>query len=65
VKSFNADWKKAIDQMSQELMMSFVNFKNGQQILQVGLLTCCLQLVQPCEIAQYCELRTLLCVYKL
>lgn len=42
VRGFNADWKKAIELINQDVMRSFTNFKNGTQILQ-GALT---QLVQ-------------------
>uniref|UniRef100_A0A914WYF7 Vacuolar protein sorting-associated protein 52 homolog n=2 Tax=Plectus sambesii TaxID=2011161 RepID=A0A914WYF7_9BILA len=42
VRSFSADWKKSIDQINQEVMRSFSNFKNGTNILQ-GALT---QLIQ-------------------
>ncbi|XP_064616275.1 vacuolar protein sorting-associated protein 52 homolog [Liolophura sinensis] len=37
VRGFNNDWKKAIDQINQEIMRSFTNFKNGTQILQAAL----------------------------
>lgn len=42
VRAFNNDWKRAIDQINQDAMRSFTNFKNGTQILQ-GALT---QLIQ-------------------
>ncbi|XP_053380589.1 vacuolar protein sorting-associated protein 52 homolog isoform X2 [Mercenaria mercenaria] len=42
VKGFNADWKRALEYINQEVMRSFTNFKNGTQILQ-GALT---QLIQ-------------------
>ncbi|XP_014674937.1 PREDICTED: vacuolar protein sorting-associated protein 52 homolog isoform X2 [Priapulus caudatus] len=42
VRSFNSDWKKAIDDLNQQVMTSFTNFKNGTSILQ-GALT---QLIQ-------------------
>ncbi|WAR31449.1 VPS52-like protein [Mya arenaria] len=42
VRGFNADWKRALEYINQEVMRSFTNFKNGTQILQ-GALT---QLIQ-------------------
>ena len=37
MKGFNADWKKSIELINQDVMRSFTNFKNGTQILQVGI----------------------------
>jgi vacuolar protein sorting-associated protein 52 len=37
VKSFLNDWKKSLDLINQEIMRSFSNFKNGQNILQATL----------------------------
>lgn len=37
VRGFATSWKKAIDQISGEVMRSFDNFKNGTQILQAAL----------------------------
>ena len=37
VKGFNADWKKSIELINQDVMRSFTNFKNGTQILQVSI----------------------------
>lgn len=37
VRSFNSTWKKAIEDINQDIMRSFTNFKNGTNILQVAL----------------------------
>jgi len=36
VRGFAADWKKSIENINQEIMRSFSNFKNGTTILQVS-----------------------------
>ena len=38
VRGFASDWKRSIENINQEIMRSFSNFKNGTAILQVGLL---------------------------
>ena len=35
VRGFNADWKRALEIINQDVMRAFTNFKNGTQILQV------------------------------
>uniref|UniRef100_A0AC34GWI9 Vacuolar protein sorting-associated protein 52 homolog n=1 Tax=Panagrolaimus sp. ES5 TaxID=591445 RepID=A0AC34GWI9_9BILA len=35
VRSFGADWKRAIEAINHEILQSFTNFKNGTSILQV------------------------------
>ncbi|XP_067131774.1 vacuolar protein sorting-associated protein 52 homolog [Centruroides vittatus] len=37
IRSFNSGWKKAIDDINQDIMRSFTNFKNGTNILQATL----------------------------
>ena len=37
VRQFNADWKKAIEFLNQDVMRQFSNFKNGTHILQVAI----------------------------
>ncbi|RDD45399.1 Vacuolar protein sorting-associated protein 52-like protein [Trichoplax sp. H2] len=37
IQSFNAEWKKAIDNIDHDVMQSFTNFKNGTSILQAVL----------------------------
>ncbi|KAG9510079.1 Vacuolar protein sorting-associated protein 52-like protein [Fragariocoptes setiger] len=37
VKSFNSDWRKALDEISHEIMGSFSNFENGNNIQQAVL----------------------------
>jgi len=37
VRSFSADWKRAIENINQEVMTSFSNFRNGTNILQNAL----------------------------
>uniref|UniRef100_A0AC35GC76 Vacuolar protein sorting-associated protein 52 homolog n=1 Tax=Panagrolaimus sp. PS1159 TaxID=55785 RepID=A0AC35GC76_9BILA len=34
VRSFGADWKRAIEAINHEILQSFTNFKNGTAILQ-------------------------------
>ncbi|KAH6928650.1 hypothetical protein HPB50_018171 [Hyalomma asiaticum] len=42
IRSFNSGWKKAIDDINQDIMQTFTNFKNGTNILQAALM----QLIQ-------------------
>ena len=35
VRGFASDWKRSIENINQEIMRSFSNFKNGTAILQV------------------------------
>ena len=35
VRGFSANWKKSIEELNQDIMQSFTNFKNGTAILQV------------------------------
>ncbi len=35
VRGFAANWKKSIEELNQDIMQSFTNFKNGTAILQV------------------------------
>ncbi|GFS17595.1 vacuolar protein sorting-associated protein 52-like protein [Elysia marginata] len=42
VRGFNNDWKRALENINQEVMRAFTNFKNGTQILQ-GALTLLIQ----------------------
>ena len=35
VRGFAANWKKSIEELNQDVMKSFTNFKNGTAILQV------------------------------
>ena len=37
IKSFNSGWRKALEEMSREVMTSFTNFKNGNNIQQSAL----------------------------
>lgn len=37
VRGFNSGWKRSMELINQENITSFSNFKNGTQILQVGL----------------------------
>ncbi len=37
VRGFSNDWKKSIEELNQDIMHSFTNFKNGTAILQVSL----------------------------
>lgn len=37
VKSFNSNWRKAVEQLNQEVMTSFTNFKCGNNIIQRAL----------------------------
>ncbi|UYV71586.1 VPS52 [Cordylochernes scorpioides] len=37
IRGFNSSWKKSIEDINQEILRSFSNFKNGTNILQVGL----------------------------
>ncbi|EDO47167.1 predicted protein, partial [Nematostella vectensis] len=37
VRGFAADWKKSVENINQEIMRSFSNFKNGTTILQAAL----------------------------
>lgn len=53
VRGFSSSWKQAVEAMSQDVMRSFTNFKNGTSIIQVrtggdvvschvgALMTCC------------------------
>ena len=36
VRGFASDWKRSIENINQEIMRSFSNFKNGTTILQVS-----------------------------
>ena len=36
VRGFASDWKKSIEELNQDVMHSFTNFKNGTAILQVS-----------------------------
>ncbi|KAK6980126.1 vacuolar protein sorting-associated protein 52 isoform X5, partial [Biomphalaria glabrata] len=42
VRGFNNDWKRALENINQDVMRAFTNFKNGTQILQ-GALTLLIQ----------------------
>lgn len=42
IRSFNSGWKKSIDDINQDIMQTFTNFKNGTNILQAALM----QLIQ-------------------
>lgn len=35
VRGFAANWKKSIEELNEDVMQSFTNFKNGTAILQV------------------------------
>ena len=35
VRGFASDWKKSIEELNQDIMHSFTNFRNGTTILQV------------------------------
>ncbi len=37
VRGFSSDWKKSIEDLNQDIMHSFTNFRNGTTILQVSL----------------------------
>lgn len=37
IKSFNVGWRKALEEISREVMTSFTNFKNGNNIQQAAL----------------------------
>lgn len=37
VKSFNSEWRKALDEISKEIMSNFSNFENGNNIQQAAL----------------------------
>lgn len=37
IRQFNAGWRKSLEQVSKEIMSSFTNFKNGNNIQQVAL----------------------------
>lgn len=36
IRSFNADWKRSMESINQEVLQSFTNFKNGTNILQTA-----------------------------
>ena len=36
VRGFANTWKKSIEDLNQDIMHSFTNFRNGTTILQVG-----------------------------
>ena len=37
VRSFSAGWKKSLEEINNEIMRSFTNFRNGTNILQDAL----------------------------
>lgn len=37
IRNFNANWRKALEQVSRDIMASFTNFKNGNNIQQIAL----------------------------
>lgn len=37
IRSFNSNWRKSLEQVSKEIMASFTNFKNGNNIQQIAL----------------------------
>jgi hypothetical protein len=42
VRGFSNDWKKSIEELNQDIMHSFTNFRNGTTILQVCCVLSCL-----------------------
>ena len=37
IKNFNSTWRKSLEQVSRDIMASFANFKNGNNIQQIAL----------------------------
>lgn len=37
IRNFNLNWRRALEQVSRDIMASFTNFKNGNNIQQIAL----------------------------
>lgn len=64
IRGFGSSWKASVESLSQDVMRSFTNFRNGTSIIQVTghsqpSLHLCPMVVSPCSFPGLCSTRTI------